>query len=34
PTLSRYLERLMNRPSFARAREEARPYFDLRPDNV
>jgi glutathione S-transferase len=29
--VSRYLDRLMNRPSFARAVEEAKPYFSLRP---
>jgi glutathione S-transferase len=28
----RYLDRLMNRPSFARAIEEAKPYFGLRPE--
>ncbi|MEK1853332.1 MAG: glutathione S-transferase family protein [Phyllobacterium sp.] len=30
--VSRYLDRLMNRPSFARALEEAKPYFSLRPE--
>ncbi|MBZ9655167.1 glutathione S-transferase family protein [Phyllobacterium lublinensis] len=30
--LASYLERLMNRPSFARAVEEARPYFSMRPE--
>lgn len=29
--LSGYLDRLMNRPSFARAVEEASPYFSMRP---
>ncbi|QND52555.1 glutathione S-transferase family protein [Phyllobacterium sp. 628] len=32
PNLSAYLDRLMHRPSFARAVEEAKPYFDLRPE--
>lgn len=32
PNLSGYLERLMARPSFARAVEEAKPYFDMRPE--
>lgn len=32
PNVSRYLDRLMNRPSFARAVEEAKPYFNLRPE--
>ena len=29
--VSGYLDRLMNRPSFARAVEEAKPYFHMRP---
>ncbi|SFI48825.1 glutathione S-transferase [Phyllobacterium sp. CL33Tsu] len=32
PGVSAYLDRLMQRPSFARAVEEARPYFDMRPE--
>ncbi len=32
PTIAAYLDRLMNRPSFARAVEEAKPYFGLRPE--
>jgi len=32
PNLSRYLQRLMSRPSFARAVEEAKPYFNMRPE--
>lgn len=31
PSVSRYLERLMNWPSFARAIEEAKPYFHMVP---
>ena len=31
PNLSAYYERLANRPSFARATEEAKPYFSLFP---
>ncbi len=30
--VSDYLDRLMNRPSFARAVEEAKPYFHMRPE--
>ncbi|CAN7521299.1 glutathione S-transferase family protein [Phyllobacterium sp. LjRoot231] len=30
--VSGYLDRLMNRPSFARAVEEAQPYFHMRPE--
>ncbi|MEK1887709.1 MAG: glutathione S-transferase family protein [Phyllobacterium sp.] len=32
PNVSAYLERLMQRPSFARAVEEAKPYFGMRPE--
>lgn len=31
PALAGYLDRLINRPSFARALEEAKPYFDMVP---
>ncbi len=31
PVLTAYRDRLMNRPSFARALEEAKPYFDMVP---
>ncbi|SDO95941.1 glutathione S-transferase family protein [Phyllobacterium sp. OV277] len=32
PNLTGYLNRLMHRPSFARAIKEATPYFDMRPE--
>ncbi len=32
PNLSSYLDRLVNRPSFARAIDEASPYFSMRPE--
>ncbi|WP_271893558.1 glutathione S-transferase family protein [Candidatus Phyllobacterium onerii] len=32
PNVSRYLDKLTNRPSFARAVEEAQPYFHMRPE--